>query len=106
MPAENEFVVGTPIVVQMTFTDEVSGELTDPSTVNGAIQLGPGTVPATDFVLADMVKISLGVWYYIFVTVGATPGYYMVQVQSLGAITGISDPAVFTLLPTSIAGLT
>ncbi len=105
--AANEFIAGVPIQITLTFVDEISGALVDPSTVNGYIQLGVGP-PTTTFALpgSDLVKLSLGVWYYVFVTVGATPGYYTVQAQSSGTVAGISDPAVFTILAPSIAGLT
>jgi hypothetical protein len=102
--AANEFVVGTPIQITVTFTNEVTGALTDPSSVTGGIQLGVET--PIYFALSDMVQVSTGIWYYIFVTTSLAPGFYMVQVQSAGAINGITDPAVFTLLAPSISGLT
>lgn len=95
--AANEFIAGTPIQIIMTFTDEVTNELQDPSVVTGLIQLG-AVGETSYFYFADMVQISTGVWYYIYPTAGVTPGGYSVQVQSTSALNAISAPVVFTIL--------
>lgn len=99
---ENEFNIGEPIVFGFTFTDEILGTAKDPDTVKIGIQLGSGTPQF--FSLSDLVRTALGAWYLLYQTTNQSPGDYSIQVSSTGALIGMSDPAVFTLL-SAMAGL-
>lgn len=95
----DEYIVGQPLVISLVFTNEVTGVLTDPDTVAIGVQLGVNAPEIFDF--GDLITTGLGNWYLTYTP--SAPGNYTVQVESTGAIIGVSDPVVFSAVATSIA---
>lgn len=93
------FIEGEPIKVGLTFTNEITGALTNPDTVKLVIQRA-GSDPVI-ITLPDLTAVSDGIFYYIFDTTNGA-GNYTTQVRSTGALVTTSLPTVFTVLPTLV----
>lgn len=93
---------GTPLRVTMTFTNEVTGELEDPTNIFAGYQIDDDTPVLATYGSGPITKLSTGVYLWVIDTTGSVlPGnqsLLVITAEGTGALLASSDPVPVTIL--------
>lgn len=93
---------GTPLEVGATFTNELTGELVDPTVINAGYQIDDDTPVVTTYGAGPITRTSTGIYVWMIDTTGfVAPGNQSLLIilwEGTGALVASSPPYPVTIL--------